>query len=102
MKKKFISYIFASKYLGSKCLEALEVEKFKENSNVVAYELGHFINKKIVSVFKNKLHKKYIQKVKSYSEWKAHFLRTIKKYDEKNFNYKQKLGLLTFGVSLFY
>ena len=62
-------------------LEALEVEKFNKYSNVVAYELGHFINKDIISVFKNKLNKRYIKKTASFSEWKVHFLNLIKDYD---------------------
>ena len=38
-------------------LEALEVEKYKKSSDIVAYELGHFVNKDLVPAFKRKLKK---------------------------------------------
>ncbi len=81
MKKNSLVIFLHQNVWDQNSLEALEVEKFLKNSNVVAYELGHFINKNIVSVFKNKLHKKYIKKIRSYSEWKTHFVKLIKNYD---------------------
>ena len=81
MKKNSLVIFLHQNIWDQNSLEALEVEKFLKKSNVVAYELGYFINKNIVSVFKNKLHKKYIKKIRSYPEWKAHFIKLIKNYE---------------------
>jgi hypothetical protein len=81
MRKNSLVIFLHQNIWDQSSLEALEVEKFNKYSNVVAYELGHFINKDIVSVFKNKLNKRYIKKTASFSEWRVHFLNLIKDYD---------------------
>jgi hypothetical protein len=84
MKKNSLVVFLHHNVWDQSSLEALEVEKFYKYSNVVAYEMGHFINKNIVYVFKNKLNKKYIKKTQSFFEWKTHFLGLIKNYKFKN------------------
>ncbi len=83
MKKNSLVIFLHQNVWDQSSLEALEVEKFNKYSNVVAYEMGHFINKNLVYVFKNKLNKKYIKKTQSFSEWKIHFLGLIKNYKFK-------------------
>ena len=83
MKKNSLVIFLHQNVWDQSSLEALEVEKFNKYSNVVAYEMGHFINKNLVYIFKNKLNKKYIKKTQSFSEWKIHFLGLIKNYKFK-------------------
>ena len=83
MKKSSLTIFLHQNIWDQSSLEALEVEKFKEYSDVIAYELGYFINKNMVSAFKNKLNKRYIKRTKSFLEWKKHFLSLINNYDTK-------------------
>ena len=48
MKKNSLVIFLHQNIWDQNSLEALEVEKFLKKSNVVAYELGYFINKNIV------------------------------------------------------
>ena len=84
MYKKSLVIFLHQNIWDQSSLDALEVEKFKEHSNVVAYELGRFINKHMVPAFKNKLNKNYVRKPNSFFKWKRDFLNLIKKYNLKD------------------
>ena len=73
MKKSSLTIFLHQNIWDQSSLEALEVEKFKEYSDVIAYELGYFINKNMVSAFKNKLNKRYIKRTKSFWNGKTFF-----------------------------
>ena len=77
MNKKKLIIFFHPNIWEQSSLEALEVEKFRKFSNVVAYELGYLINKNLVSAFQNQINKKYIKKFASFYKWKNHFLNLI-------------------------
>ena len=81
MKKTLVVFLHQNIWDQSS-LEALEVEKYKKNSDVIAYELGYFVNKNLVNSFKNKVNKDFIKKCSSFSEWKTHLNNLIKKYKE--------------------
>ena len=82
MKKTLVIFLHQNIWDQSSW-EALEVEKYKKTSNVVAYELGYFINKNLVSAFKNKLNKKEIKKIFTFLKWKKDFFTLLKKYKNK-------------------
>lgn len=84
MNKKKLIIFFHPNIWEQSSLEALEVEKFRKFSNVVAYELGYLINKNLVSAFQNRINKKYIKKFASFYKWKKHFLNLINQYDLKD------------------
>ena len=46
MKKTLVVFLHQNIWDQSS-LEALEVEKYKKNSDVIAYELGYFVNKNL-------------------------------------------------------
>ena len=78
MYKKSLVIFLHQNIWDQSSLDALEVEKFKEHSNVVAYELGRFINKHMVPAFKNKLNKNYVRKPNSFFKWKRDFFKSYK------------------------
>ena len=79
MKKNLVVFLHQNIWDQSS-LESLEVEKYKKKSNIIAYELGYFTNKKLVDAFKNKTNKNFIKTPLSFSEWKLHFSSLIRKY----------------------
>ena len=81
MRRKSLVIFLHQNIWDISSIEALEVEKYQKKSDVVAYELGHFINKNLVPAFKKKINKKYIEKKTNFLDWKKHFLKTLKKYD---------------------
>ena len=81
MRRKSLVIFLHQNIWDISSIEALEVEKYQKKSDVVAYELGYFINKNLVPAFKKKLNKRYIKKKTNFLDWKKHFLKTLKKYD---------------------
>ena len=81
MRRKSLVIFLHQNIWDISSIEALEVEKYQKKSDVVAYELGYFINKNLVPAFKKKLNKNYIEKKTNFLDWKKHFLKTLTKYD---------------------
>ena len=97
MKKKSLVIFLHQNIWDQSSLEALEVEKYKKSSDIVAYELGHFVNKDLVPAFKRKLKKRYIIKSFSFHEWKKHILTLLKKYNKNKILIINKVKPTNFG-----
>ena len=83
MKKKSLVIFLHSHIWDLSTWDAMEVEKYKKNSDVIVYELGNFLNKFMVQSFKNNVKSRLIVRPKNVHAWKEHFFNVLKKNDKK-------------------
>ena len=82
-KKKFLTIFLFPNIWESSSWEAMEVEKYKEIGEVVSYEFGNLINKKLTKSFKKKFKNNSIRSIQKYVSWKEDFLKLIEKNKNK-------------------
>ena len=63
--------------------DAMEVEKYKKDFNVVVYELGHFLNKLMVKSFINKVNNKSIVRPVNIKIWRNHIFNLVNRSKKK-------------------